>query len=118
MPEPIMTVWTRVALPGFHCWPGAHETRAYLRDRHRHLFIFTVWTEVHHDERDTEFHDLQDLVRAWFGPNPREFGAMSCEAIARDLAAWLDIEHVIIVTRIDVSEDGESGATYTPDRTS
>jgi hypothetical protein len=111
-----MTVWTRAELPGFHRWPGAHEKRSYLRDRHRHLFAITVHTPVHHDERDTEFHDLQDLIREWWGPEPREWGASSCETIARDLHDYLAARG-IAAARIDVSEDGESGATYTPERT-
>lgn len=110
---PEMTVWTTVALPGFHRWPGAHEKRSYLRARHRHLFKITVHTRVHHDERDTEFHDLQDVVRGWWGPEPREWGASSCESIARDLNGHL-LTLGIQAHRIDVSEDGESGATFTP----
>lgn len=110
---PEMTVWTKAALPGFHCWPNAHEARDYLRARHRHLFEITVWTVAHHDERDTEFHDLQDLIRAWWGPGARELGAASCETIARDLNDWLKATHRIRAYRIDVSEDGESGATFT-----
>lgn len=110
---PEMTVWTRVSLPGFHRWPGAHEKRAYLRDRHRHLFTITVWTAVNHDERDTEFHDLQDLIRAWWGPGAREWGACSCETMARQLNDHLTTLG-ILAHRIDVSEDGESGSTFTP----
>jgi hypothetical protein len=110
---PEMLVWTKVSVPGFHCWPGAHEARAYLRDRHRHLFTITVWTEVRHDERDTEFHDLQDLIRAWWGPEPMEWGATSCESMARLLHEYL-LNLGITAHRIDVSEDGESGSTFTP----
>lgn len=111
---PEMLVWTKVALPGFHRWPNAHEERKYLRDRHRHLFHITVWTEVHHDERDVEFHDLQDVIREWWGPGAREWDASSCETIARELATHLYVSHDTLAYRIDVSEDGESGATYTP----
>lgn len=107
---PSVTVWTRLALPGFHRWPGATGRRAYLADRHRHLFHLEVEVAVGHDDRDVEFHDLQDLVRDWWGDGPRELGAHSCEQIARDLAAHLTGQG-ITVTRVTVSEDAESGAT-------
>lgn len=103
------TVWTRVELPGFHRWPNAHPPREYLRDRHRHLFHIEVEVPVRHDERDVEFHDLQDLIRSWWGPR-REWGAASCESIAKALFAHLRDEHGIRPTRITISEDGESGA--------
>ena len=85
-----VTVWARVGLPGFHEWPGAAGTRAYLAARHRHLFIVTAWARVGHDDRDTEFHDLSDTIRAWWGPGEaREWGDASCETLARRLAAVL-----------------------------
>lgn len=109
------TVWTKVALPGFHRWPDAHESRAYLRDRHRHLFEITATCAVSHDERDVEFHDLQDVVRAWWGPGVRELGSASCETLARDLLIHLD-DLGLRPVRVDVSEDGESGATVRRER--
>lgn len=106
------TVWTKVALPGFHRWPEAHEARSYLRDRHRHLFHITAHVAVSHDERDVEFHDLQDVIRGWWGPGARELGSSSCETIAKDL--WFHLVDLgMRPTAIDVSEDGEAGATVT-----
>jgi hypothetical protein len=108
-----VTVWARVALPGFHYWPGAPPHRSYLSARHRHLFIVAVAVAVDHDDRDTEFHDLADLIREWWGPPGRDWGASSCETLARGLAATLDDAGAAVVS-VEVSEDGESGATYTP----
>jgi hypothetical protein len=59
-----VTVWTTFTAPGFHRWPGASGQRSYLADLHRHLFHITVHVGVTHTDRDVEFHDLQDLVRA------------------------------------------------------
>ena len=106
-------VGTKITAPGFHRWPGARGVRAYLAERHRHLFHLEANVHVAHDERDVEFHDLQDLIRDWWGPRARECGAASCEQLARELAAHLTSAGVR-VRDITVAEDGESWATYTP----
>ena len=105
-------VWVKVALPGFHYWEHASGKRDYLASRHRHLFHIEVEVPVSHDDRDVEFHDLQDLVRVWWGPSPREWGGSSCETIARTLADYLVVSGVE-PSRVTISEDGESGATIT-----
>lgn len=105
------TVWTSLALPGFHRWPEAAGThRGYLAERHRHLFHIRVHVGVRHDDRDVEFHDLQDLVRLWWGDGAREWDTTSCEGIARQLWTYLE-ECRLAPTVVGVSEDGESGAT-------
>ncbi|MFB8235516.1 hypothetical protein ACFC58_03100 [Kitasatospora purpeofusca] len=107
---PPATVWAEVRLPGFHHWPAAPEHRSYLRARHRHQFHIRVSVRVAHDDRDTEFHDLGDAIRAWWGPAARECGAASCEALARSLAAHLT-GLGLRLDEVAVSEDGEAGAT-------
>ena len=108
-----VTVWTTVSVPGFHRWPDATDARSYLADRHRHLFRITAHVAVAHDDRDVEFHDLQDLIRAWWGPVTRECGASSCEDLARQVRNHLKEDHRLDVVSVEVSEDGESGATVT-----
>ncbi|WP_158884037.1 hypothetical protein [Amycolatopsis anabasis] len=107
------TVWTRVTAPGFHRWPNATGPRSYLADRHRHLFHLTVHVPVAHDDRDVEFHDLQDLIRTWWGPGTRECGPASCEDLARELWTFLQNDCHLTPSRVEVSEDGESGAIVT-----
>jgi hypothetical protein len=51
---------------GVHCWPQAPERRAYLRSLHRHLFFVEVSTAVEHDDREIEFHDLQEEAACIF----------------------------------------------------
>ena len=63
---------------------------------------------VSHHDRDIEFHDLRDLVEAWWSP---ERGAQSCEHIALDLREELTHRHKLTVTEVTVSEDGYEGAT-------
>lgn len=106
------TVWTVVKLPGFHRWALAPDHRAYLRDRHRHLFHVRVEVAVSHDDRDVEFHDLQDEIRRWWGSGTTDHEGRSCEQIARRLGAVLQMAGIKVI-RVIVSEDGESGATVT-----
>lgn len=103
----IHVAWTA---PGFHNWPDAPEHRSYLGVRHRHLFHFRIDLDVMHDERDIEFHDLLDIGRK-STPHDMEWGAMSCEAIARTLLAIVEHHVPGRHASVTVSEDGECGAT-------
>ncbi len=105
-------VWAEVRLPGFHHWPAAPDHRSYLRARHRHLFHIRVSVEVVHDDRDTEFHDLADEIRGWWGAGDRECGSASCETLGWTLADYL-LAQGLRVTKVAVSEDGEAGAVVT-----
>ena len=92
---------------GFHRWKGAPEPVAFLRDRHRHLFHVRIEWMVSHAEREREFfielHDAKEVVqRLQREPESLEW---SCETWASRIldatGAW----------RVEVSEDGENGAT-------
>jgi hypothetical protein len=60
------SITVRFTAPGFHQWPAAPQRRAYLRERHRHLFHVAVTIPVLHADREVEFHDLQDAARELF----------------------------------------------------
>lgn len=114
----LTTITANVRIAGLHCWPDAHDRRAYLRKPHRHMFHVSVTIPVTHDERDVEFHDLGDevidAVKSASKPIPdtglRDFGTQSCEAIARRVMDWLEAcDHT--PTAVSVSEDGEFTAT-------
>ena len=49
------SIWVKFEVIGFHCYPDAPEQVAYLRERHRHKFGFTVSMPVTHNEREVEF---------------------------------------------------------------
>ena len=106
---PSKSIWVTVHLTqeGFHNWPDAPEHRAYLGQRHRHLFHYEVSVQVTELNRQVEFHDLLESVQRVVVTN---YGAMSCEMIALDLAQsvvrWYDAN-----ARVSVFEDGECGAT-------
>lgn len=110
-------ITARLKVPGLHCWPGAHESRKYLRDPHRHLFHIEVTMPVNHDERDTEWHDLaeitQSVVDGMAGSihdGLHDFGARSCETLARQLYNQLEAEHGLDIQSIEWGEDGEFSA--------
>ena len=98
----------RFCAEGWHRWPEAPASRAYLATYHRHLFHVEVRLPVLHDEREVEFHDLLDAVRSDFGSG--DFGAASCEAMARTLAQKTARRYGRACT-VAVFEDGEVGAS-------
>lgn len=106
------TVWVTFKVPGFHSWPHASGTRAYLAGTHRHLFGYRVEIPAPVDNaRSVEFHDLRDACDEFVRISIDE-GGNSCEVMASLLA-----EHVLEVhphlewCEVTVDEDGECGAT-------
>lgn len=106
------TVWATFRTPGIHFWP---EATNYLREPHRHLFHFRVEISVTHGDREIEFIDLGELLSMWVNEQVLEFGydavPLSCEQMAEMI-----IEHLVEVYgdrdyKVEVSEDGENGAT-------
>ena len=108
-------VFVRFVQEGFHRWGDAPEGRAYLRDRHRHLFWIEASCEVAEDDREVEFHDIRDQVEIYYGlmaGKDRDFGTQSCEMLARRMAGKL-CETFRRAFTVSVSEDGECGARVT-----
>jgi hypothetical protein len=109
MASDIFVRWTQ---PGWHRWPEATGTRAYLSDRHRHLFHYEARITVHHDDREIEFHDLLDLCRGVI--TEEELDRASCEDLARRVISTMrDTYPDRPLYSCSVSEDGEVGATIT-----
>lgn len=103
-------VIVRHDLVGFHRWPAAPTEVEYLAAEHRHLFKVVVAWQVHHQDRQIEFHTAQNWVRYQYGEGPRRFGAMSCEMIGADLAKKLVEAGHPQPEWVEVWEDGECGA--------
>ena len=101
------TIFVRFAQPGFHYWPEPTKGRAYLGQRHRHLFHVEVRMEVCHDDREVEFHDLLDFARTQFPGG--ELAGQSCEMMARSLGNKIARQFGRAV-EVSVSEDGEVGS--------
>lgn len=99
---------THNAVEGFHAWPDAIPEVAYLRDRHRHIFVIRTWFIVTDNDREIEINlqgaEIRDYLRKKYG-EPCEFGAMSCESIAEDILGAF-----ARASRCEVLEDGYAGA--------
>lgn len=111
------SVWVTHRFVGFHAWPDAPPRRLYLASLHRHVFHVKTKVHVMHDDREVEFHDLLDRSLAAaetlgepMPPDARNLGPMSCEMIARNIAAAVSISYPGRTVVVEVSEDGESGA--------
>ncbi len=108
-PTPRRVVFVTLRVAGFHCWTAAPDAVGYLRSTHRHLFHLRVEWRVDHDERQIEFHmalaEVRAVLATW-GPEPVNFGAWSCESLAR----WLYDHLTTKPSAIEWSEDGECGA--------
>ncbi len=107
----VKTIIVRGVFPFVHCYPGAPEPVAYLRNPHRHLFNYEVEIQVHHSDRDLEFilvkQDLDEFIRK---NNSKWPVVESCETLAERL-------HIYLVNRygdsrkliVTVFEDNENG---------
>ena len=106
------SVVVTLEVEGFHRWPEAKDILpevAFLSLRHRHLFKIKAWKAVEHEDRDVEIILLKRKISRYLHSKygePCEFGRMSCEDIAKELVAELDLSSV------EVLEDGENGAVH------
>tara|TARA_R110002020_G_scaffold122026_5_gene277247 strand:- start:3970 stop:4314 length:345 start_codon:yes stop_codon:yes gene_type:complete len=101
-------IFVKLSAPGFHHWENATTERDYLGATHRHLFLIEVCMPVTNQDREVEFHDLMDEVKALF-PHNKNHGGMSCEMMASDIGEKLASKYNRRIT-VEVSEDGEAGA--------
>jgi len=101
------SIWIQFQFEGFHRWKDAPDEVAFLRDRHRHLFHVRVEWPVSHAEREREFFIEQRTTRDFVERLRQEPGSVewSCETWAAR------IMEATGASRVDVSEDGENGAT-------
>lgn len=99
---------------GFHRWYAAPPHRRYLASPHRHLFYIEVTLGVGHDDREVEFHDLLDEVKAaWPWPDGGGMNSSSCEMLARTLMERLATGYAGRRCSVSVFEDNEVGSTLT-----
>lgn len=107
-------IWVTWARHGIHRYPDAPSEVAYLSNLHRHLFKFKVTVSVQHDDREIEFHMLQNWCMSLYGSGELALDFQSCEMIARGLLSRLvDKYGHNRYYEVEVSEDGECGAVVT-----
>ena len=116
------SIFCKTKFEGTHCFPGAPNEVAYLREEHRHMFGVEVEMDVYHNDREVEFIMLKHFVDKCIhtnltkGAQVAKLGTMSCEQIATILLA--ELENRYGTTRaitITVDEDGENGAVVYED---
>lgn len=108
--ETTALIYVRFERKGFHQYPDAPEQVEYLKQRHRHLFKFEVGVEVYHDDRDIEFHMFQQEIENLF-EGTLEIDNKSCEMLCRDIGEYVTSTYPGRYVYVNVSEDGECGAT-------
>jgi hypothetical protein len=105
-----LQVSTRV--DGFHRWPGAPDTRSYLRERHHHEFRVRVVIGVDDPDREFEFHDVRDRLDGVLAEAfpLGEFGDKSCEQIGLEV-----LTRMPEASMVRVDEDDRHGAVVDRD---
>jgi hypothetical protein len=101
---------------GYHNWPTAPDSVAFLRSLHRHRFEVKVVFNVGHDDRDLEFFLVKQAVNEIIGnsllPELHRQRSLSCEQMAVLLLSLVKVRYLTVVS-VEISEDGENGAVVT-----
>ena len=116
-------IWVTFRREGIHKYPAAltdpklktgdEYDVSFLGYPHRHIFHFKVAIEVFHDDRDIEFIQFKRWLENLYGKGTLELDYKSCEMIGADLYQQINSRYPNREVTIDVSEDGENGATMT-----
>lgn len=116
-------IWVTFRREGTHKYPAAltdpklktgdEYDVSFLGYPHRHIFHFHVAIEVFHDDRDIEFIQFKRWLENLYGKGTLELDYKSCEMMATDLYQQINARYPNREVTIDVSEDGENGATIT-----
>jgi hypothetical protein len=114
-------IWVTFRKEGIHMYPAAATDPklatgdeydvSFLGTPHRHIFHFKVSIEVFQDDRDIEFIQFKRWLEKCYSNGILELNHKSCEMIARELNATITARYPGRMTEIEVSEDGENGAT-------
>ena len=113
------SIWVTFSKEGIHFYPGADtdpklatgdwDDVSFLGYKHRHIFHFKVWIEVFHDDRDIEFIQFKRWLERLYNDEVIQLNNKSCEMIADDLAAEINIKYPGRWIKISVAEDNENG---------
>ena len=114
-------VWVTFRKEGIHKYPAAATDPAlatgdeydvsFLATAHRHIFHFRVWIDVWHNDRDIEFIQFKRWLENLYRDATLSLDYKSCEMMADDLYNQIAAKYPDRAIWIDVSEDGENGAS-------
>jgi hypothetical protein len=110
------TIFVQFRKEGIHRYPDAPAGVEFLQHPHRHMFHFRVTLDVFHNDRDVEFILFKRELEALYSAATLEVDYKSCEMLAEDLISYIAAEYPGRNISVEVSEDGENGATlqYAP----
>lgn len=119
--QPRQFIWVTFQKEGIHLYPaastdpklatGGWDDVSFLGYPHRHIFHFRVAIEVFHDDRDIEFIQFKRWLEGLYASGTLELNHRSCEMIGNELYKQIIARHPGRAVQIEVSEDGENGAT-------
>ena len=98
-------------IEGFHHYPNAPKQVEFLSFNHRHIFNVKVKYLVNDLNREKEIFIQTDILKEYLNECygfPCQFGAMSCEMIAKEILEFGMEDGVYFV---EVLEDGKGGAS-------
>lgn len=114
-------IWVTFKKEGIHKYPaalddpklatGGWDDVSFLGHPHRHIFHFRVSVEVFKNDRDIEFIQFKRWLERLYDDSVLQLDYKSCEMICDDLANHINIQYPGRKIEVEVSEDGENGAT-------
>ncbi len=110
------TIFVTFQREGIHHYPDAPAGVEFLIHPHRHIFHFRVTLDVFHNDRDVEFILFKRELESLYGEGTLQMSYKSCEMLAEDLIEYISKTYPRRNIQVEVSEDGENGATlsYVP----
>ena len=105
------TIFVQFTKEGIHRYPDAPEDVSFLRNPHRHIFHFRVDIDVFHNDRDIEFILFKRELESLYSAQTLQVDYKSCEMLAEDLIDYISKKYPGRKISVQVSEDGENGAT-------
>lgn len=110
------TIFVTFQKEGIHRYPDAPAGVEFLQHPHRHIFHFRVTVDVFHNDRDIEFILFKRELESLYSAQTLQVDFKSCEMLAEDLIDYISKKYPGRKISVEVSEDGENGATlsYTP----
>lgn len=114
-------IFIRFQKEGIHLYPGADtnpllatgdwDDVSFLGHPHRHMFHFEVKISVEHNDRDIEFIQFKRWCERQYETGTLAFNYKSCEMLAEELGAVIQVSYPGRELTVTVSEDNENGAT-------
>lgn len=105
------TIFVTFQKEGIHRYPDAPDGVEFLKNPHRHIFHFRVDVDVFHNDRDIEFILFKRELEALYSEATLQVDYKSCEMLAEDLIDYISKKYPGRKITVEVSEDGENGAT-------